>query len=1160
MKPAARIHALDSLRALMMWLGIVLHVAILHTVGKTSVPWRDPHTTPAADFTVTFIHSFRMPVFFILAGFFVMLLLARNGIPGMLKNRLLRLVLPFVLFWPLVYVVLGGLTGQYFGLMEIEPADLRAFEAERPMLHTAHLWFLYFLIWFCAAAALAAMLAPRLPASLRDAAARVWLALGARWWGVLVLTLPLAATGAFYPDGVVVPNGSFLPPVAELVHNGLYFIFGCYLHRHREILLPLYAQNCWRLLGAGAVFFAAALPLFALLAQKSALFAWLPAAIAFFYHGASWLWSLALIGLFLRYLPAHNRVLAFLSDSSYWVYLVHLPIIVGFGVLLYETSHGAFMRMAINLAATTAICLLSYLLLVRYTPIGAMLNGNRRPVPLSLRTLGVSGAALFAIGIGCTQIKFDANSSPTTTMPPAAVAVPADVGQFLRELGNAYGSADGAAVGQFLAQDFLHQGMDRAAFLHHLRQHRRYLGKLDITPVGWKPHAGEPELDAWARSERGVLAPSLQLLPLQAGATLVREDGKWKLRGNREYEEVSQYRQATGIIADFAPADLEAYKRFLPAGYTMPDTPYVRVSVTDWQRVSAPNQPYRLAQLSILASKDGEKIWHLLAMPETDWLAVEAGKAIGFPKFVADIDIRRSLGNQWQVALRHDGKPLAEIAFDAVITTKTSRYAEDLPQTPEEWLLLGPDGTPTKAAFRALQPPRKLQREFGWMTVTPQAPQWQALLAPGSRALAQSLQFDGAFKLHIMPVATAAVPQGVQQLLDATATAWAAHDMDAVMALHHSAFSVTNQKDLTAMRRLFSYGRRYEWRVHDYREEGDFAYIGGEIVTEDGTQPAQRRLLREGDRWRFYADYGSWHERRHVRLAEDAAGTHDIPDEFLQQVQQLLARPDDLKFSGELDALDSLSSLANRPFKPAGAGPFPALVLLPDCGGIIGKTMRRRVEDAIAQGYVVMVVDSMRGHANNCVLPLRVPMERRIKDAYDALAHLRTLPQVDPQRIAVAGYSQGGTIALLLASPKVSALFTRTPRFAAATAWYPLCYMSARYAEREADFLRADIDTPLQLLMGGEDIYTPAYDCVPHLESLQARGVPVEWQVYPKAVHGWDLKEFSGGATRTFRGDRMIFAYDADATREAQKQMFDFLQRRLQQQPARVAGSPSQQQ
>ena len=92
-----RLYALDNLRAVMMWLGVVLHVAVIYMVAPSPLPWHDNQSSEMADILVALIHSFRMPVFFILAGFFVTMLVQRRGVNGMLKNRLMRLGLPFAL-------------------------------------------------------------------------------------------------------------------------------------------------------------------------------------------------------------------------------------------------------------------------------------------------------------------------------------------------------------------------------------------------------------------------------------------------------------------------------------------------------------------------------------------------------------------------------------------------------------------------------------------------------------------------------------------------------------------------------------------------------------------------------------------------------------------------------------------------------------------------------------------------------------------------------------------------------------------------------------------------------------------------------------------------------------------------------------------------------
>src|SRR4249920_861928 len=117
MDTSQRLHSLDNLRAAMMWLGIVLHVAAIHMVGESPLTWRDKATSPLADLLLAFIHSFRMPVFFIVAGFFAALLVQSRGAMGMLKHRFRRIAVPFMVFWPPLVVLTVVMVMLYVHLM-----------------------------------------------------------------------------------------------------------------------------------------------------------------------------------------------------------------------------------------------------------------------------------------------------------------------------------------------------------------------------------------------------------------------------------------------------------------------------------------------------------------------------------------------------------------------------------------------------------------------------------------------------------------------------------------------------------------------------------------------------------------------------------------------------------------------------------------------------------------------------------------------------------------------------------------------------------------------------------------------------------------------------------------------------------------------------------
>ena len=91
-----RFHSLDQLRSIMMLLGLVIHSAVSFTAKPLGGAWpyQDGNTSVFFDIVVFFIHVFRMPLFFMMAGFFSAYLYNRRGPLVMLRNRTIRVVVP----------------------------------------------------------------------------------------------------------------------------------------------------------------------------------------------------------------------------------------------------------------------------------------------------------------------------------------------------------------------------------------------------------------------------------------------------------------------------------------------------------------------------------------------------------------------------------------------------------------------------------------------------------------------------------------------------------------------------------------------------------------------------------------------------------------------------------------------------------------------------------------------------------------------------------------------------------------------------------------------------------------------------------------------------------------------------------------------------------
>lgn len=218
-------------------------------------------------------------------------------------------------------------------------------------------------------------------------------------------------------------------------------------------------------------------------------------------------------------------------------------------------------------------------------------------------------------------------------------------------------------------------------------------------------------------------------------------------------------------------------------------------------------------------------------------------------------------------------------------------------------------------------------------------------------------------------------------------------------------------------------------------------------------------------------------------------------------------------------------TLAGTLYRPDGPGPFAAMVLLHTCAGL-GPHVFDWAAWLKAEGYVALVVDSFSPPSrlkNVCGIGSNPSVYEVTADALGALAHLRSLPFVDQDRIGVMGWSYGG-MAALQASNSVA----QPPGggFRVSVAFYASC-----------DPYFASPVIPILLLLAEADDSTPSAPCVTAAERFQQLGRTVVWTVYPGAHHGFDKAEL--GATTVSKGYTM--KYDAAAAADAAKRVRAFL-------------------
>ena len=490
-----RLHDLDALRGFAMLLGIVLHGAL--SFFPSFWPTQDNTSSYAGpyDELLHAIHGFRMPLFFLLSGFFTSMLWRRRGMGSLVEQRLRRVALPlaigFVTIVPLMNWVsektsadqfdslvaaaffqnptavdnlladgidpdaergeqgetalhlaalvdnatiaeqlleggasafsldddgdtpfayayfagsddvadlliefgfpdirppgtdwsdLGGDDGTEWGFGAAALDDELALDSWITSFH--HLWFLWFLLWLVAGFLVVAWLVERRerqPGQSGPWPRRVM-------WSLVPLTLiPQLAMGdggrfpVFGPD----TSTGLVPIPHVLLYYALFFAFGALLYGRRDragqLMVETLGRRWWALLPpALVVIFPLALGL-----TFESDSAWLPASIAQVVY--AWALTIGLIGLFRQFLSTERRGIRYLSDSSYWLYLAHLPLIIAAQSWIRDWDLPSGVKFVGLITVVSLILLASYRLFVRYTPVGTMLNGKRtRPVRQNL--------------------------------------------------------------------------------------------------------------------------------------------------------------------------------------------------------------------------------------------------------------------------------------------------------------------------------------------------------------------------------------------------------------------------------------------------------------------------------------------------------------------------------------------------------------------------------------------------------------------------------------------------------------------------------------------------------------------------------------------------------------------------------------------------------
>ena len=219
------------------------------------------------------------------------------------------------------------------------------------------------------------------------------------------------------------------------------------------------------------------------------------------------------------------------------------------------------------------------------------------------------------------------------------------------------------------------------------------------------------------------------------------------------------------------------------------------------------------------------------------------------------------------------------------------------------------------------------------------------------------------------------------------------------------------------------------------------------------------------------------------------------------------------KRNAQSDEAVVINALIFRPVEVEPCKRLPAVVTLHGCGGMYSTLASRKdqlsmrhqnmADLLVSQGYIALYPDSFRSRGVEQICTERlssrsVHVTDRVNDVIAAAAYLRGRPDVDPERIALLGWSHGAMTTLSSINTRDPRVAAQRPYFKTAIAFYPGCRETLEAKEGYS------LALPLKMLIGGRDNWTAPGPCIDLAKKLEVVHEPIAITVYPDAYHGFD--------------------------------------------------------
>ena len=372
-----RLHSLDFLRAFALLMGVLLHILMLFLE-----PFDGSEPRLGASIIFIWIHTWRMPLFMLLAGFFTALSLLKRNTGNYAFNRLIRLGVPLLLLWS----VIPAIDEEASRLFKAPELISWLFYDVPFTFRLDHLWFLYYLLIFYSILLLIKTAVPFIYSFILGfelSLSRVLMV----WLPILILLSPLNK-----PTGGILGNDPVIfgeINLGSMLFMASFFMIGMQAYKSSQFLENLQRIRFW--LPSLIVFSLIPIGLLAWGGVKDEPFVfsgllelWIVNSLS---GSAALFLVLSIMGLAMHKISSSGQILRWLVKLSYPIYVFHLMFVISVSVTLMFFGINDWIVVLLGFASGILFPVIIYYAFISWTPLDWVFNGYKNSQYRSKSTL-----------------------------------------------------------------------------------------------------------------------------------------------------------------------------------------------------------------------------------------------------------------------------------------------------------------------------------------------------------------------------------------------------------------------------------------------------------------------------------------------------------------------------------------------------------------------------------------------------------------------------------------------------------------------------------------------------------------------------------------------------------------------------------------------------